>query len=130
MSPSSTIPDMVWNIGGVNYLIPVDAKLTSTFDIDDETVSLDRILVAAGHVKKLSLIILDACRENPFHPTADDARGDAGRSMGLAEVDQTVADTLIAFAAKAGSVSYRRRWSEQPVHHRAPEIHHRSRASI
>ncbi len=92
--------------GGVNYLIPVDAKLTSTFDIEDETVSLDRVLVAAGHVKKLSLIILDACRENPFHPTADDARVTRGVSMGLAGVDQSVADTLIAFAAKAGSVSY------------------------
>ena len=92
--------------GGVNYLIPVDAKLTSTLDMDDEAVSLDRILVAAGHVKKLSLIILDACRENPFHPAADDARVTRGVSMGLAGVGPTVADTLIAFAAKAGSVSY------------------------
>jgi uncharacterized caspase-like protein len=91
---------------GVNYLIPVDAKLTSVLDIDDEAVSLDRILVAAGHVKKLSLIILDACRENPFHPAAGDARVMRGVSMGLAGVGPTVADTLIAFAAKAGSVSY------------------------
>jgi hypothetical protein len=75
-------------------------------DMDDEAVSLDRILVAAGHVKKLSLIILDACRENPFHPAADDARVTRGVSMGLAGVGPTVADTLIAFAAKAGSVSY------------------------
>ena len=93
-------------IGGVNYLIPIDAKLTSVLDMDDEAVSLDRILVAAGHVKKLSLIILDACRENPFHPAADDARVTRGVSMGLAGVGPTVADTLIAFAAKAGSVSY------------------------
>jgi uncharacterized caspase-like protein len=93
-------------IGGVNYLIPVDAKLTSVVDMDDEAVSLDRVLVAAGHVKKLSLIILDACRENPFHPAADDARVTRGVSMGLATVGPTVADTLIAFAAKAGSVSY------------------------
>ena len=94
-------------IGGVNYLIPVDAKLTSVLDMDDEAVSLDRILVAAGHVKKLSLIILDACRENPFHPAADNARVTRGGvSMGLAGVGPTVADTLIAFAAKAGSVSY------------------------
>jgi uncharacterized caspase-like protein len=92
--------------GGSNYLIPVDAKLTSTLDMDDEAVSLDRILVAAGHVKKLSLIILDACRENPFHPAADDAKVTRGVSMGLAGVGPTVADTLIAFAAKAGSVSY------------------------
>jgi uncharacterized caspase-like protein len=93
-------------IEGVNYLIPVDAKLTSVLDMDDEAVSLDRILVAAGHVKKLSLIILDACRENPFHPAADNARVTRGVSMGLAGVGPTVADTLIAFAAKAGSVSY------------------------
>src|ERR1700693_3528001 len=93
-------------IGGVNYLIPVDAKLTSVLDMDDEAVSLDRILVAAGHVKKLSLIILDACRENPFHPAADDARGTRGVSTGLGRCGPTVADTLIAFAAKAGSVSY------------------------
>jgi uncharacterized caspase-like protein len=93
-------------IGGVNYLIPVDAKLTSVLDMDDEAVSLDRILVAAGHVKKLSLVILDACRENPFHPAADDARVTRAISMGLAGVGPTVADTLIAFAAKAGSVSY------------------------
>lgn len=93
-------------IGGVNYLIPVDARLTSVLDMDDEAVSLDRILVAAGHVKKLSLIILDACRENPFHPANDDARVTRGASMGLAGVGPSVADTLIAFAAKAGSVSY------------------------
>src|ERR1700761_8756644 len=93
-------------IGGVNYLIPVDAKLTSVLDMDDEAVSLDRVLAAAGHVKKLSLIILDACRENPFHPTADPAGVTRGVSMGLAGVGPTVADTLIAFAAKAGSVSY------------------------
>ena len=92
--------------GGVNYLIPVDAKLMSVLDVDDEAVSLDRILMAAGRVKKLSLIILDACRENPFHPAADNAGVTRGVSMGLAGVDQTGADTLIAFAAKAGSVSY------------------------
>jgi Caspase domain len=92
--------------GGVNYLIPVDAKLMSVLDVDDEAVSLDRILMAAGRAKKLSLIILDACRENPFHPAADHAGVTRGLSMGLAGVDQTGADTLIAFAAKAGSVSY------------------------
>jgi uncharacterized caspase-like protein len=93
-------------IGGVNYLIPVDAKLMSVLDMEDEAVSLDRVLAAAGRVKKLSLIILDACRENPFHPAADAAGVTRGVSMGLAGVGPTVADTLIAFAAKAGSVSY------------------------
>jgi Caspase domain len=93
-------------VGGVNYLIPVDAKLMSSFDVDDEAVSLDRLLVATERVKKLSLIILDACRENPFHPVNGEARVTRGGSPGLASVTPTVADTLVAFAAKAGSVSY------------------------
>jgi hypothetical protein len=93
-------------VGGVNYLIPVDAKLMSSFDVDDEAVSLDRLLVATERVKKLSLIILDACRENPFHPVTGEARVTHTGSTGLASVTPTVADTLVAFAAKAGSVSY------------------------
>ena len=93
-------------VGGVNYLIPVDAKLMSSSDVDDEAVSLDRLLIATERVKKLSLIILDACRENPFHPVNGEARVTRAGSTGLASVTPTVADTLVAFAAKAGSVSY------------------------
>ncbi len=93
-------------VGGVNYLIPVDAKLMSSFDVDDEAVSLDRLLVATERVKKLSLIILDACRRNPFHPVNGEVRVTRAGSTGLASVTPTGADTLVAFAAKAGSVSY------------------------
>jgi Caspase domain len=93
-------------VGGVNYLIPVDAKLMSSLDVDDEAVSLDRLLVATERVKKLSLIILDACRKNPFHPVNGEVRVTRAGSTGLASVTPTVADTLVAFAAKAGSVSY------------------------
>jgi uncharacterized caspase-like protein len=93
-------------VGGANYLIPVDAKLASDYDMDDESVSLDRILLATQPAKKLSLIILDACRDNPFLRTASHAA--ATRSIGnrLASVQPPGADTLVAYAAKAGSVSY------------------------
>ena len=93
-------------IGGVNYLIPVDAKLASEYDVDDEAIPLDRLILATQAATKLSLIILDACRDNPFLRAA--ARVGAKRSIGnrLVGVDPTGADTLIAFAAKAGSVSY------------------------
>ena len=93
-------------VGGGNYLIPVDAKLMSSLDVDDEAVSLDRLLDATHRVKKLSLIILDACRENPFHPVNGNVRVTHAASGGLAGVTPTVSDTLVAFAAKAGSVSY------------------------
>jgi uncharacterized caspase-like protein len=93
-------------IGGINYLIPVDAKLANDYDVDDEAIPLDRLMLATQGAKKLSLIILDACRDNPFLRAP--ARAAAKRSVAnrLVSVEPTGSDTLIAYAAKAGSVSY------------------------
>lgn len=93
-------------VDGSNYLIPADAKLVSDFDIPDETVSLDRILQALEPVKKLRLVILDACRDNPFNKTMKRSlSGSRSIGRGLAKVEPTTSDTLIAFAAKAGAVA-------------------------
>ena len=67
-------------VDGTNYLVPADARLSSDFDIEDETVSLDRILKALDPVKRLKLVILDACRDNPFAKTMK--RSVATRSIG------------------------------------------------
>ncbi|MGO9742770.1 MAG: caspase family protein [Roseiarcus sp.] len=105
-------------IGGVNYLVPVDAKLVNDADVEDEAISLDRIIGSTQSAKLLSLIILDACRNSPFarHPGARLAPPaavaiplpPATRSMGnpLAGAEQPGANTLVAYAAKAGSVSF------------------------
>jgi uncharacterized caspase-like protein len=87
---------------GSNYLIPVDAELASDVDVDDETISLDRIMRMLDPVKRLRLVILDACRENPFAKKM--TRTVASRSVGrgLAKIEVTTTDTLVAFAAKAG----------------------------
>ena len=87
---------------GTNYLIPVDAELASDVDVEDETISLDRIMRMLDPVKRLRLVILDACRENPFGKKM--TRTIASRSMGrgLAKIEVTSTDTLVAFAAKAG----------------------------
>jgi uncharacterized caspase-like protein len=92
-------------VDGVNYLIPADARLLSDFDVEDETVSLDRVIRALDSVKRLKLIILDACRDNPFATTMK--RSIASRSVGrgLGKVEPAMSDTLIAFAAKAGAVA-------------------------
>jgi uncharacterized caspase-like protein len=92
-------------VDGTNYLVPADAKLLSDFDIEDETMSLDRVLKALDSAKRLKLVILDACRDNPFAKTMK--RSVASRSIGrgLAKVEPTMSDTLIAFAAKAGAVA-------------------------
>jgi len=92
-------------VDGTNYLVPTDAKLLSDFDVEDETVSLDRILKALDPVKRLKLVILDACRDNPFAKNM--RRSVASRSIGrgLARIEPAMSDTLIAFAAKAGAVA-------------------------
>ena len=53
-------------VDGVNYLIPVDAVLDRDRDIYDESLPLERVLVAVEPAKQLRLVILDACRDNPF----------------------------------------------------------------
>jgi uncharacterized caspase-like protein len=94
-------------VGGTNYLIPVDAKLARDYDVEDEAVALDRIVWALQSVKRLRLILLDACRDNPFVAKLQRSVGlRAAAKGGLAKIDDVSADTLVAYAAKAGSVSY------------------------
>jgi Caspase domain len=94
-------------IGGTNYLIPVDARLASDRDAEDEAVSLERLVSSAEGAQRLRLIILDACRDNPFVGTMKRERKAVNRSIstGLGLVAPTSIDTLIAYAARAGSVA-------------------------
>ncbi|MGY8684313.1 caspase family protein [Bradyrhizobium sp. UFLA05-153] len=92
-------------IGGTNYLIPMDAKLSHDYDVDDEAIALDRIIWALQPVRRLRLILLDACRDNPFAAKLRSASRSPTRG-GLAKLDEISADTLVAYAAKAGSISY------------------------
>src|ERR1700731_2317992 len=56
-------------IHGTNYLIPVDARLKSDRDADDEAITLERLIESVDGAKKLRVVILDACRDNPFART-------------------------------------------------------------
>src|SRR5262249_3955526 len=53
---------------GTNYLIPVDAKLATDRDALTEAVPLDQVMASVDGAKRLKLILLDACRNNPFVP--------------------------------------------------------------
>ncbi len=90
---------------GLNYLIPVDARLASDRDLEDEAVSLDRALRTMDGVGRLRLVILDACRDNPF--AAKMARANASRAVtrGLGRVEPAGVDTLVAYAARAGTTA-------------------------
>jgi uncharacterized caspase-like protein len=88
-----------------NYLIPVDAQLETDTDVYDETLSLDRVLVAVEPAKQLRLVILDACRDNPFSKTMKRTVASRAIGRGLAKVEPSSPNTIIAFAAKAGSTA-------------------------
>jgi uncharacterized caspase-like protein len=92
-------------VEGINYLIPVDAVLERDTDIYDEAFSLDRILVTIEPAKQLRLVILDACRDNPFARTMKRTVGSRAIGRGLAKVEPNSPNTLIAFASKAGSTA-------------------------
>jgi uncharacterized caspase-like protein len=89
-------------IDGTNYLIPTDARLERDTDIYDEAFSLDRVLLAIEPARQLRIVIVDACRNNPFADSMKRTVASRSISRGLARVEPTVSNTLIAFAAKAG----------------------------
>jgi len=90
-------------VDGTNFLIPIDAKLDRDIDVDDEAIALDRVLKMIEPARRLRVVILDACRDNPFTRTMKRTILTRAVSRGLAKVDPTTPDTLIAFAARAGS---------------------------
>ncbi|MCC2113299.1 MAG: caspase family protein, partial [Hyphomicrobiales bacterium] len=92
-------------VGGINYLVPVDARLQSDQDVPYEAFPLDLVLAAIEPARRLRLIMLDACRDNPLAAQMTNTSGST-RSIGrgLARIEPQ-GDTLVAYASKAGSVA-------------------------
>jgi branched-chain amino acid transport system substrate-binding protein len=92
-------------VGGTNYLLPVDATIESDLDVQLAAVTLDQILNATQRALKLRVVILDACRNNPYatkmQRTAA-SRGTASRGLARVEPD---AGTLVVYAAKDGETA-------------------------
>ncbi|MBC7957503.1 MAG: SUMF1/EgtB/PvdO family nonheme iron enzyme [Cytophagales bacterium] len=83
-------------VRGKNYIIPVDAKVQSEADVLDQGIEIDAIMQRLeGRAAAINLVILDACRNNPF------TRSYGG---GLASIDAPKG-TLIAFATSPGKVA-------------------------
>src|SRR5436190_11078103 len=92
-------------VDGTNYLIPVDARLERDTDVYDEAFSLDRVLLAIEPAKRLRLVILDACRDNPFARSMKRTVASRAIGQGLAKIEPTSPNMLIAYSAKAGSTA-------------------------
>ena len=91
-------------IGGVNYLVPIDAALETDHDAQYEAVPLNQVLNAVEGATKLRLVILDACRVNPFVNRM--RREYAGRAVSRGFVrEEPNPGTLVVYAAKDGEVA-------------------------
>ena len=92
-------------VNGTNYLIPVDATLERDLDVEDEAVPLERLSQILEQAKRLRLVILDACRDNPFARSMRRTVSSRSIGRGLARVEVLTSDSLVAFAAKPGSTA-------------------------
>ena len=93
-------------VAGVNYLIPVDAKLASASALDFETVRLELVQRTMERQTETNILFLDACRNNPLARSLARALGTRSVEIGrgLASVDAG-AGTLISFSTQPGNVA-------------------------
>jgi len=87
-------------VRGSNYLVPISANLTREADVDFQVIDVNLVLrQMEGAGTRLNLVILDACRNNPFS-----GRGLRAAGGGLAQM-QAPEGTLISYATEPGSVA-------------------------
>jgi len=90
---------------GKNWLVPVDAVLAKSSDVADEAIPLERVLERVRPANSLRIIILDACRNNPFLSRMVMGRGGT-RSVarGLAPIEPQRGE-VVFYAARDGHVA-------------------------
>jgi uncharacterized caspase-like protein len=90
--------------GGENWLVPADAELRSDTDIESEAVSHRSVNLQVSKARQLGLIILDACRNNPFAAKMKRSLSTRAVARGLAPTEPTD-NVLVAYAARDGTTA-------------------------
>ena len=95
-------------LDNTNYLIPVNAEISDLNSLELNAFSMDQLLysikISPG---KQNVIVLDACRDNPFQPDETENKNDAGilqLSGGLAPLEAP-SNTLVAYATEPGNIA-------------------------
>lgn len=91
-------------IGGENWLIPVDAQLTTDLNVANETIGLQSLTRAVSNTTKLGLVVLDACRSNPFLPKMQSTNLSRAVERGFSRVEPSD-NVLVAYAARDGTTA-------------------------
>jgi Caspase domain len=91
-------------MAGENWLIPVDAQLATDLDVANEAIGLQAVARAVSNTAKLGLVILDACRSNPFLPKMQSSNVQRDVERGFSRVEPSD-NVLIAYAARDGTTA-------------------------
>jgi hypothetical protein len=92
-------------INGENWLIPVDAELKRDTDAANEAISLQSVMMQVASTTSLGLVILDACRNNPFAARMNRSLAvRAAANGGLGRIEP-VGNVLVAYAARDGTTA-------------------------
>lgn len=87
-------------IGGVNYLIPVGARIDKETDVQFEAINAERVLAEMANAENgLNIVILDACRDNPF------SRSFRSAGRGLAIISNAPSGTFISYSTGPNQVA-------------------------
>ena len=95
-------------VGRENYLLPADTRLERERDLLYEAIPLELLLGEVSQANKLAIVMLDACRNNPFVERMSRSMTLAGRgatTSGLARVDNVPRNTVVVMATKADQVA-------------------------
>lgn len=92
-------------VNGENFLIPVDAALRSDRDIKYEAIVLNDVIATLSKARAFKLVLLDACRDNPFLRTMKHGLTKGVPTRGLARVDSSESNLLIGYATAPGDVA-------------------------
>ncbi len=109
-------------INGQNFIVPINAKIDNAQDVLVQALDLTSILEQLDELHATKIMMLDACRDNPFRDQI--ARSEATRSLPQGDKRNTVGigfgsisagrDTLVAYAAKHGSYALDGQGSNSP----------------
>jgi outer membrane protein assembly factor BamD (BamD/ComL family) len=91
-------------LNGENWLIPIDAALKTDLDTEQEAISLHSVILMASAASKLGVVMLDACRNNPFLGKVRRSVMTRAVERGLARVEP-MNNVLVAYAAKDGTTA-------------------------
>jgi hypothetical protein len=91
-------------MAGENWIIPVDAQLATDLDVANEAIALQALSRTVSNTSKLGMVILDACRSNPFVPKMLATNVQRAVERGFSRVEPSD-NVLVAYSAREGTTA-------------------------